>query len=336
MADLILVTGASGFIGSALCRRLEGEGLGVQAAVRDRSKIPVLSSSEGSTVEWVVLHDQSSDEETRQALKGVQTVFHLAARVHVMKDHAADPLGEFRRVNREWTERLARLAAEQGMRRFVYLSSIKVNGEESETPLTEQDVPRPQDPYGISKWEAEQALAAVSSETGLETVVIRSPLVYGPGVGGNFLSLLKLIQSGLPLPLGSVRNRRSLIYRENLVDGLMACVREPRAVGQTYLVSDGEDLSTPDLIRRIACVMGRSVQLWPVPMTLLRVGGVLVGQRGAVARLTGSLQIDSSKIRRELGWSPPRSVDQGIKETVAWFLKLGSQRETGAVAGTDQ
>jgi nucleoside-diphosphate-sugar epimerase len=336
MADLVLVTGATGFIGSALCRRLRKEGLAVRAVIRNWSKVSSASGSHGSDYEWVVLHDQSSDEETRQALKGVQTVVHLAARVHVMRDQAADPLAEFRRINRDWTERLARLAAEQGVRRFVFLSSIKVNGEESRLPFTEQDMPNPQDSYGISKWEAEQALAAVSSETGLETVVIRSPLVYGPGVGGNFLSLLKLIRSGLPLPLGSVRNRRSLIYCENLVDGLIACVREPRAAGQTYLVSDGEDLSTPDLIRRIARAMGRSVRLWPVPVSLLRWGGGRVGRRGAVARLTESLQINASKIRRELGWSPPWSVDQGIEETVAWFLKLGSQREIGAMAGADQ
>ncbi len=321
MADLVLVTGATGFIGSALCRRLWKEGLAVRAAVRNRSKVSSASGSDGSDYEWVVLHDQSSDEETRHALNGVRTVIHLAARVHVMRDQAADPLAEFRRVNRDWTERLAGLAAEQGVRRFVFLSSIKVNGEESRLPFTEQDIPNPQDPYGISKWEAEQALAAVSSETGLETVVIRSPLVYGPGVGGNFLSLLKLIRSGVPLPFGSVRNHRSVIFRENLVDGLIACLREPQAAGQTYLVSDGEDLSTPDLIRRIARAMGRSVRLWPVPVLLLRWGGGLVGQRGTVARLTGSLQIDSSRIRQELGWSPPFSVDHGIKETVAWFMR---------------
>lgn len=320
MADLVLVTGATGFIGSALCRRLRKEGLAVRAAVRNRSKVSSASGSDGSDYEWVVLHDQSSDEEARHALNGVRTVIHLAARVHVMRDQAADPLVEFRRVNRDWTERLARLAVEQGVRRFVFLSSIKVNGEESRLPFTEQDIPNPQDPYGISKWEAERTLAAVSSETGLETVVIRSPLVYGPGVGGNFLSLLKLIRRPIPLPLGAVCNKRSLIYRDNLVDSLIACMRDPRAAGQTYLVSDGEDLSTPDLIRRIARAMGRSVPLWSAPMTLLRVGGGLIGQRGAVARLTGSLQIDASKIRGELGWSPPWSVDHGIKETVAWFM----------------
>jgi nucleoside-diphosphate-sugar epimerase len=320
MVDLVLVTGATGFIGSALCRRLRKEGLAVRAAVRDRSKIFPSTGFESSDYEWVVLHDQSSDEEARHALNGVQTVVHLAARVHVMKDQAADPLAEFRRVNRDWTERLARLAAEEGERRFVFLSSIKVNGEESLAPLTERDAPTPHDPYGMSKWEAEQALAAVSANTGMETVVIRSPLVYGPGVGGNFLSLLKLIRSGVPLPFGSVRNHRSLIFRENLVDGLIACLREPRAAGQTYLVSDGEDLPTPDLIRRIGRAMGKSVRLWPVPVLLLRWGGSLLGQRGAVERLTGSLQIDSSKIRRELRWSPPWSVDHGIKETVAWFM----------------
>ncbi|MCP9447172.1 MAG: SDR family oxidoreductase [Nitrospira sp.] len=325
----VLITGATGFIGSALCRRLQNEGLAVRAAVRDRSKIALPTDSESSDREWVVLYDQSTDEETRQALKGAQVVVHLAARVHVMRDQAADPLGEFRRINRDWTERLARAAAAQGVRRFVYLSSIKVNGEESVTPFTEQDAPSPQDSYGISKWEAEEALAAVASETGLETAVIRSPLVYGPGVGGNFLSLLKLVRSGIPLPLGAVRNKRSLVYRDNLVDALVACARDPRASGQTYLVSDGEDVSTPELIRRIARAMGVPVRLWPVPVSLLRLGGRLVGQEGALARLTTSLQVDASKIRRVLGWSPPWSVDRGIEETAAWFMKQQSKTVGG-------
>ena len=255
----------------------------------------------------------------QQALQGVQTVIHLAARVHVMSDTATDPLGEFRRVNRDWTDRLARAAAGQGVRRFVYLSSIKVNGEQSTTPFTEQDVPNPQDPYGISKWEAEQALAVVSSETGLEAVVIRSPLVYGPGVGGNFLQLLNNLRNGIPLPLAWVDNRRSLIYRENLVDALIHCVQDRRAAGRTYLVSDGEDLSTPDLIRRIARAMKLPARLWPLPLVVLRWLGRGAGKDTVIDRLLGSLQVDSSRIRQELGWRTPCSIDQGFEETAAWY-----------------
>ena len=215
MADVVLVTGANGFVGSALSRRLREVGVLVRAAARDQSKILSQGGSAASDLDWVVLHDRSTDSDTQQALHGVQTVVHLAARVHIMEDRAADPLGEFRRINTEWTARLARAAASQGVRRFVYLSTIKVNGEESQVPFTEQDAPNPQDPYGISKWEAEQVLAAVSSETGLEIVVVRSPLVYGPGVGGNFLQLLNALRRGIPLPFASVHNRRSLIDRKS-------------------------------------------------------------------------------------------------------------------------
>jgi nucleoside-diphosphate-sugar epimerase len=267
----------------------------------------------------MVLHDRSTEDETTQALQGVQVVVHLAARVHVMTDRAPGPLHEFRQVNLVWTKKLARAAASQGIRRFVYLSSIKVNGEESITPFTEQDLPKPQDPYGVSKWEAEQALAQVSAETGMETVVIRSPLVYGPGVRGNFLQLLKILRRGIPLPLASVQNRRSLVSRGNLVDALLCCVRDGRAAGQTYLVSDGEDLSTPELIRRLSRAMGVTERLWPFPVPLLRWMGQLAGQKGAVDRLLGSLQVDSSKIGRELGWHPSVSVDRGLAETAAWF-----------------
>jgi nucleoside-diphosphate-sugar epimerase len=201
----------------------------------------------------------------------------------------------------------------------VYLSSIKVNGEESKAPFTEQDAPNPQDPYGISKWEAEQALAAVSSETGLEMVVVRSPLVYGPGVGGNFLQLLKTLRTGLPLPLALVENRRSLICRANLVDALLHCAQDTRAAGRTYLVSDGEDLSTPELIRRIAKALGVSPRLWRMPIGMLRWMAEIVGKKAMVDRLTGSLQINSLKIRRELDWHPPYPVDHGLAETAAWF-----------------
>lgn len=319
MADRVLVTGANGFVGSALSRRLRDGGMRVRGGVRGRSGIQANTGSDGEGFDWVVLHDGSSEDDMRRAFQEVSAVIHLAARVHVMTDRAADPLGEFRRINRDWTERLARAAARQGVRRFVYLSSVKVNGEESAVPFTEEDAPNPQDPYGVSKWEAEQALAAVSSETGLETVVVRSPLVYGPGVGGNFLQLLNILGRGTPLPFASVDNRRSLMYRENLVDVLVRCAEDQRAIGQTYLVSDGEDLSTPDLIRRLAKALGISVRLWPIPPTVLRWMGRLTGKGAMFDRLLGSLQIDSSKIRRELGWQPPCSVDQGFAETAVWY-----------------
>lgn len=319
MADRILITGANGFVGSALCRRLRDAGMRVRGGVRDRSNIPMNSSSEGEGFDWVVLHDRSSGEEADQVLHGVQAVIHLAARVHIMEDRAGDPLGEFRRINTDWTERLARAAARQGVRRFVFVSSVKVNGEESTMPFTEQDAPNPQDPYGISKWEAEQALATVSAETGLEIVVVRSPLVYGPGVGGNFLHLLKTLRTGVPLPLALVENRRSLIFLGNLVDALMHCAQDTRAAGRTYLVSDGEDLSTPELIQRLAKALGVSARLWNFPLPLLRLIGQVLGKSMVIERLLGSLQIDSSRIRRELDWHPPCSVDDGLAETAAWF-----------------
>jgi nucleoside-diphosphate-sugar epimerase len=319
VADRILVTGANGFVGSALCRRLHSSGLVVRGAVRDRAKLPQCTDSESKDLEWVALHDQSSEEETRHALQEVSAVVHLAARVHVMADDAEDPLREFRLVNCDWTERLARAAALQGVRRFVYLSSIKVNGESNARPFTEQDLPNPQDPYGMSKWEAEQTLARVASQTGLEIVVIRSPLVYGPGVGGNVLQLLHAIRRGVPLPLASAHNRRSLIYLGNLVDALACCVTDVRAAGQSYLVSDGDDLSTPELIRRFAKALELPARLWPVPLAVLRWIGSVAGKQAMIDRLLGSLQVDSSKIRKELEWCPPYSVGQGFSETAAWY-----------------
>lgn len=319
MTDRILVTGANGFIGSALCPRLEESGFLVRGAVRAQVNHPLGDTSESKRRQWVCLHDQSTEDETKQALQDVNVVVHLAARVHIMTDRAPDPFQEFRQVNLVWTKQLALAAASQGIRRFVYLSSIKVNGEQSVTPITERDLPKPQDPYGVSKWEAEQSLAQVSVATGMETVVIRSPLVYGPSVKGNFLQLLKILQRGVPLPLATVHNRRSLVSRGNLIDALLCCVRDKRAAGQTYLISDGEDLSTPELIRRLSKAMGVKARLWPFPIPLLRWMGQLVGQRAAIDRLLGSLQVDSSKIRRELDWNPPFSIDRGLVETAAWF-----------------
>ncbi|MDP3091285.1 MAG: SDR family oxidoreductase [Nitrospira sp.] len=321
MADRILVTGANGFVGTALCRCLQEAGFLVRGAVRDRAKLPQSVVSDSNGLERVVLHDRSGADETNHALQAVQVVVHLAARVHVMTDDAADPLCEFRRVNTDWTERLARAAASRGVRRFVYLSSIKVNGEQSLFPFTEQDLPNPQDPYGVSKWESEQALARVSTQTGLEIVVVRSPLVYGPGVGGNFLQLLKVLRRGVPLPLASIQNQRSLIYRGNLVDALVCCAQDIRAAGHTYLASDGEDLSTAELIRRLGKALGVSVRLWPLPVFLLRFLGKILGKQAVIDRLLGSLQVNSSKIRQELDWQPPFSVDQGLTETAAWYTR---------------
>jgi nucleoside-diphosphate-sugar epimerase len=267
----------------------------------------------------VVLHDRSTEREINDALRGVQVVVHLAARVHVMIDRATDPLEEFRRVNVDWTDRLARSAAGQGVRRFVYLSSVKVNGEQTRVPFTEQDSPRPQDPYGVSKWEAEQAIVRVSAQTGMETVVVRPPLVYGPGVRGNFLQLLNLLRRGIPLPLASIHNQRSLVYLGNLVDALSRCIQNPRAAGRTYFVCDGEDLSTPELVRRLAAAMETRVCLWPCPTSFLYWMGPAAGKRGMIDRLVGSLQVNSSKIETELDWHPPFTVDAGLLHTAAWF-----------------
>jgi nucleoside-diphosphate-sugar epimerase len=277
-------------------------------------------------IKWIFLHDQSTEGEMQQVLDGVQVVIHLAARVPVIAGHESNQLHDFYRVNTDWTERLARAAVGQGVRRFVYMSSIKVNGEQSLVPFTEADPPNPQDPYGVSKCEAERALATVSSQTGLETVVIRSPLVYGPGVGGNFLQLMNFVRKGIPLPLARVENRRSLIYRGNLVDALIRSAQDDRAAGRTYLVSDGEDLSTPELVRRLAKALALRSCLWPAPLSALQWFGQVVGREAMLERLLGSLQVDSSKIRRELDWHPPFRLDQGIAETATWFRAQTTSR----------
>jgi nucleoside-diphosphate-sugar epimerase len=255
------------------------------------------------------------------ALAGVDTVIHLAARVHIMDDTAADPLTQFRKVNVEGTARLAREAAKAGVRRLVFISSIKVNGEETGTPYTPDSPPNPADPYGISKWEAEQALLTIGAETGLEVVIVRPTLVYGPGVKANFLNMIKVVHRGIPLPFASISNKRSLIYVGNLVDALAVCATHPSAAGRTYLVSDGEDVSTPDLIRMTAAALGVPARLFPFPLSLMRLVGKITGKTAAVNRLTGSLTVDSSRIRSELGWKPPFTMREGLRETAKWFKK---------------
>jgi nucleoside-diphosphate-sugar epimerase len=245
---------------------------------------------------------------------------HIAARVHVMNERAGDPLAEFRRVNVDGTLNLARQAASAGANRFVFVSSIKVNGESTtETqPFTAADTPAPQDPYGISKMEAEQGLRQIAAETGMEVVIVRPPLVYGPGVKANFASMMRAVQRGLPLPLGSVtHNRRSFVALDNLVDLLITCIDHPAAANQTFLVSDGEDLSTTDLLRRLGQALNKPARLFPVPPSLLQLGANLLGKGDMAQRLLGNLQVDISHTRNTLNWTPPISVDEGLRRAAA-------------------
>ncbi len=310
----ILVTGAGGFVGVALCRTLTAEGCHVIAGLRRETDLE-------DAAECRVLGDLGGDGALDAALEGVDAVVHLAARTHVITDRAADPMEAYRRINVDGTRRLAEAAIAAGVGRLIFLSSVKVNGEATHgTPFGETDPPAPEDAYGASKWEAEQILAELSGEGGLETVVLRAPLVYGPGVKANFLSLMKLCDSQLPLPLGGLTdNRRSLVYLGNLTDALRASLVHPEAAGRTYLVSDGEDVSTAELARRIRGALDRPARLLPVPASALCAALAVAGRRAAADRLTGSLAIDSGLIRRELGWSPPYSLDQGLQATVRWY-----------------
>ncbi len=310
----VLVTGANGFVGEALCGELRARGFAIRAAVRSAS--PPLEKMETAVVGAI-----DGETDWSEALRGVDVVIHLAARVHVMRDDAADPLEEFRKVNVAGTERLARAAAANGVRRLVYVSSAKVNGEATYGAdiFTEAKEPSPQDPYGISKCEAEHVLHRVAAETGLEAVIVRPPLVYGPGVKGNFAQMLKALARRIPLPLASVHNLRSLVYVGNLVDALIVCATRPAAAGQTYLVSDGDDISTPGLLRQLGAAMGRPALLLPCPPGILRLAAQAAGNADRIERLLGSLQLDSGKIRRELDWTPPYPLRQGLQETAEWY-----------------
>ncbi|MBU1425715.1 MAG: SDR family oxidoreductase [Gammaproteobacteria bacterium] len=340
----IAVTGASGFVGHCLCAEIARRGGRVKAILRT-------SDSLQQKFESFVVGQINGHTDWAESLRGVDVVIHLAARVHVMHEEAANPLDEFRKVNVVGTERLARQAARAGVKRLVFVSSIKVNGENTLSPpfggtsshstrppkdgdqvagypargggerkvFAESDIPSARDPYGISKWEAEQALHRVAAETGLEIVIVRPPLVYGPGVKGNFAQMLKAIARGIPLPLASVHNLRSLLYVENLVDSLLVCATHPAAVGRTYLVSDGDDVSTPDLLRQLGNAMGLPARLFPFPPAWLKLGGRLIGKADQVERLLGSLRVDSGKIRRELNWKPPYTLQQGLQATAARY-----------------
>ena len=315
----VFVTGANGFIGKALCKRLLCENSIVFGAVRN-GKVSQVSPG----VAAVEIGDINKTTNWSDALSEADFVVHTAARVHTLNDPSHDPLTAYRKVNVQGTEHLARESAKSGVKRFIFLSSVKVNGEESWKPYTETDTPAPVDSYGISKMEAELKLRKVAVETGMAVVILRPPLVYGPGVKANFLKLLQTVDRGTPLPFAGVKNQRSLIYVENLVDAIVACVRHPNASNQTYLVSDGGDVSTPELIRMMSALLHKRPRLFSVPGLCLHIASRIAGKGPTIDRLIGSLTVDTAKITQELGWSPPFTLVEGLEETVAWFRGIGS------------
>lgn len=309
----VLVTGATGFVGEAIVFRL----------LLDNQFIPVAAVRAGSRLNGLcqVIHFDLEQSAGLPSLKSVDVVIHCAARVHVMHEIAEDSLAAYRRVNVDGTINLAKSAVRAGVRRFIFISSVKVNGEHTErnNRFKASDVPAPVDSYAISKFEAEIALQNIGRESGMEVVIIRPPLVYGPGVKANFLSMMRWINCGLPLPLGSIRNKRSIVALANLVDLVVTCISKPAAAGQVFLVSDGEDLSTTQLLRRMAFALGKTSKLLPVPVVVLKVAAYLLGKSNFYARLCGSLQVDIRHTQDVLDWTPPLSADQALRQTADYY-----------------
>jgi nucleoside-diphosphate-sugar epimerase len=320
----ILVTGASGFVGRRLCAHLVKQGWQVRAAVRGAPAIPLADGIDRHAVA-----DIGPETDWSEALAGIEAVVHLAARVHVMHESAMEGLREHRRVNTEGTAALARAAARAGVQRFVYLSTIKVNGERTpDKPFTEADTPAPADAYGLSKLEAEEQLAQIADGTGLACAIFRPPLMYGPGVKGNFRRLISLVQRRIPLPLASIANARSMLGVDNMVSAIDATLNRPQPVTGTFLVSDDHDLSTPELVRSIGAAMGRNPLVFPCPPSLLLAAAGLAGMGGEARRMIESLRVDCGKLRRELQWNPPVSVDAGIAAAVQWQLQKNNPPDT--------
>jgi len=309
----VLVTGATGFVGNAVIRKLaEQNDVQVIAAVRNQV------SNLSDYITQVMVEGLSSTTDYGNIFDNVDVVIHVAARVHVMEDHASDPLTEFRKVNVEGTLNLARQAVNAGVKRFVFISSIKVNGENTYgMSFAPDDNVNTTDPYGQSKREAEQDLRRMAEKTGLEVVIIRPPLVYGPNVKANFLKLIQTVRKGVPLPLGAVHNQRSLVALDNLADFIALCTYHPKAANQTFLISDGEDVSTTKLLQKVGKALDKPARLIPVPVNLMRLAAKLVGKGAVADRLFDSLQVDSSKARALLGWKPVITMDEELKKTVA-------------------
>lgn len=343
----VLVTGPDGFVGSTVCTMLLAEGHRCRGAQWKAAPLSVGCES-------AVVGDINGSTDWKDALQGIDAVVHLAARVHIMDDTAEDPLAAFRAVNVEGTRRLAEEAAKAGVKRFVFISSIKVNGEATagggasqcvssevrectnnstneltnfntnELPpaFSERDMPSPEDPYGQSKYEAEVVLRQIEAKTGMEVVILRPPLLYGPGVKANFLKLIQIVDKGIPLPLGGIKNKRSLLGLTNFADLIATCVQDPRAAGQTFTVCDGVDVSSAELVRRIAKALGKKPRLLPIPEGLMKLAGKLTGKSAQVQRLCSSLQIDSSHVRNTLDWIPPCTMDEELSKVAEWYKLL--------------
>lgn len=317
---MILVTGGNGFVGSALVSELAHQGRPVRSVVRKLH-------SHNAGVETVI-GELTSESGLQNLLTGIDVVVHTAARVHVMNDNAVDPLESYRELNTVATLQLAKQAASKGVRRFIFISSIKVNGEHTDTdaPFHADDLPLPVDPYGVSKMEAEQGLQKISADTGMEVVIIRPPLIYGPDVKANFKSMMDGLYAGIPLPLGMINNKRSIVALDNLINFILVSIDHKAAANQIFLVSDGEDISTTELLRRTSMALGKPVRLLPIPKYALKFAASLFGKKEFARRLCDSLQVDIKKNQELLGWVPPVSVDAALKKAASHYLALRQSR----------